>query len=221
MKISLSSGLKRKINDINLGLLELQVAVNSSSVELWDYINSEIQRIESTIKLDEVNKIENISASRNFYKISGKDPNRYRPSADSLMRRIIKGNGLYKVNNVVDILNFISIKTGISIGGYDSMKIKGKTLLDIGTSEDDYYGIGRGKLNIEGLPVLRDEAGVFGSPTSDSERTMINKESREVCFVFFDFGKDGDLDQYLNETSNLLSEFAEASDISKRILNLK
>ncbi len=220
MNIYLSSSISNKFDSIRFGLLELNVSVEPTREQLWEIIGNQINIIKSSLKLDEVNKIENIAATRDFYKKCGKDPNRYRPSADSLMRRIIKGNGLYKVNNVVDVLNLISAKSGISIGGYDISKIVGEVQLDIGTSEDEYSGIGRGTLNIEGLPVLRDESGVFGSPTSDSERTMINEKSKKVCFVFFDFGEDGSLEKHLDETANLLLEFADASDINKRILQL-
>ena len=147
-----------------------------------------------------------------------KDPNRYRPSADSLLRRIVKGNGLYKVNNIVDILNLISVKSGFSIGGYNKSAIIGEIVLDKGTAGDEYYGIGRGLLNIENLPVLRDEKGVFGSPTSDSERTMIDERTTSVLFVFFDFGKSNSLDNYLNETIALLKQFANADNINKEIV---
>ena len=59
-----------------------------------------------------------------------------------------------------------------SIGGFDADKFVGDTLtLGVGRAGEPYEGIGRGLLNIEGLPVYRDAEGGVGTPTSDNERT--------------------------------------------------
>lgn len=220
MNVKLSEEIKSKISSVNLAVLTAGVEVKPSTPELWELINKEVNKLEKSLKLDEVNKNVNIAGARSFYKLCGKDPNRYRPSADSLFRRIVKGNGLYKVNNVVDALNLISVKTGISIGGYDISKVVGNVQLDIGTARDEYTGIGRGKLNIEGLPVLRDEQGVFGSPTSDSERTMIQDNCKKVSFVFFNFGNDENMVHYLEEAACLLEKFSQAGNIEKKQVEL-
>ena len=59
------------------------------------------------------------------YKRLGKDPNRYRPSAEALRRRILRGLPLYKIDTLVDIVNLVSIRSGYSIGGFDADKIVG------------------------------------------------------------------------------------------------
>ena len=79
---------------------------------------------------------------------------------------------IHKINNVVDLLNLVSIKTGLSIGGYDASKIKGQAIFGIGNNNEPYEGIGRGKLNIEGMPVFRDESGAFGWVRSTASTCM-------------------------------------------------
>jgi len=148
----------------------------------------------------------------------GKDPARYRPSAEALMRRTIKGYGLYQVNNVVDIVNLVSLETGFSIGGYDLSKINPPVSLSIGTENDRYEGIGRGELNIDGLPVLRDQTGAFGSPTSDSERTSVTSETQHFLMVIFGFGDHSSISAALRFAENLLEEFASTQQINQFIL---
>lgn len=220
MQISLSKEAKEALESLRIGTLHFKSKVETAPNGLWEKISALTSTVSSTVKLDHVNKIPAINDTRIAYKKMGKDPNRYRPSADSLNRRVVKGNGLYKVNNVVDCLNYISLKSGFSIGGYNISKIKGSVVLSKGNASDVYYGIGRGKLNIENLPVLRDDIGVFGSPTSDSERTMINEQTREVGFYFFDFGFNENLESYMEESSQLIQEFANGCDLETAIFEL-
>ena len=173
--------------------------------------------VQRQYRLDGVNKIKTIAETREAYKKLGNDPNRYRPSADSLVRRIVKGMGIYYINNVVDILNLISIQSGFSIGGYDSLAISGNIELSIGKEGEPYNGIGRGGLNITNLPVLRDSTGAFGTPTSDSERTMIKDTTHDILFVFFDFGCNSSLKKYLMKSAELLSDYCSAEKSSIEI----
>ena len=220
MNIDISHQLKEKIGIVKLGILSFSSTVSSNNSELWELITAEMEKVKSNFKIEDVNKQENIASARNAYKKSGKDPNRYRPAADSLLRRIIKGLGLYKVNNVVDVLNYISITSGFSIGGYDLDKIEGNIIFDIGTSSDIYEGIGRGVLNVEGLPILRDTKGPFGCPTSDSLRTMINENTNNIVFIFFDFGLNKDLSNTLSETQLMLEKYTDSKNFNIQNIEL-
>ena len=216
IKISISEKIKEKCPNIRLGLLVADVHISVEHPELWDKIEQEFKLISS--QYSELPKMETILNARAAYKAWGKDPSRYRPSAEALLRRIISGKELYSVNNVVNLINLISFKSGFSIGGYDVDSIKGDIALSKGLSGDIYEGLGRGLLNIENLPVLRDEIGAFGCPTSDSERTGIRPETKRCLWVFFDFGADRLLEQYLGESAELLKEFALAKNITSKII---
>jgi DNA/RNA-binding domain of Phe-tRNA-synthetase-like protein len=218
MQIDFTEKLSNALKLNRLGILTFNCSVRNSTDDLWAEIEKYSYSLSERLLLEEVNKIDTIASARAAYKKCGKDPNRYRPSADSLIRRIVKGNGLYRVNNVVDVLNFISIQSGFSIGGYDIHKIEGDIIMDIGSSEDNYTGIGRGDLNIEGLPVLRDSVGIFGSPTSDSERTMITMESANCAFVFFDFGISEKLTDTIDFTISCLKKYSDCNNYIKTIV---
>ena len=204
--ITISNEIKEKLSVVRLAILSFEATVEASTPRFWASVDEASHNLRETTKAEDITKIGTITETRKAYKLCGKDPSRYRPAADSLIRRIVKGNDLYKVNNVVDVLNLVSLQSGISIGGYNLEKIQGDARLSIGKANDVYSGIGRGELNIEGLPVLRDEVGVFGSPTSDSERTMIGNMARSISFVFFDFGKSDSLRSAVQSCKCLLQE---------------
>ena len=160
--------------------------VNSEyNASLWEEITSVTQWLRETFTTHTVKQRSGILATRNGYKACGKDPSRYRPSNEQLCRRLLQGKDLYEVSTVVDLLNLASIKYAYSIGGFDLDKIEGGAVtLGIGKEGEPYEGIGRGVLNIEGMPVYRDSEGGIGTPTSDNERTKLSLEtSRLVCFI--------------------------------------
>lgn len=161
---------------------------------LWDEIERFRRDYCSRHTTDSIKAMPAIQATREAYKRCGKDPSRYRPSSEALVRRILKGNDLYRVDTAVDLINLASIAYGYSIGGFDEDKITGDTLtLGIGQSGEPYEGIGRGPLNIEGLPVYRDSQGGIGTPTSDNERTKLSLDTRRLLAIVN--GYDGNREQ--------------------------
>ena len=132
-----------------------------------------------------------IAATRRVYKACGKDPSRYRPASEALIRRMLQGKELYQIDTLVDLINLASIRFGYSIGGFDADKFHGDTLtLGIGKAGEPYEGIGRGMINVEGLPVYRDADGGVGTPTSDNERTKIDINTTHLLVLIN--GYDGD-----------------------------
>ena len=149
----------------------------------------------------------------------GKDPLKYRNSAEAMLRRIAKGNGLYRVNNAVDINNIVSVSSGYSLGSYDMSAIQGNIVWKRTPDGEKYQGIGKDVLNIEHLPALYDDLGVFGNPTSDSRRTMIEKGTdKRLLYVIYSFDGAGQLENLLNMTQNLLERYAAGRDFSKSVL---
>ena len=211
--IEIPDYLKKVLPDIRLGCVQARVSILSSSIDLLDYIDKIIKESRRQFAIEEVSKVAVIADTKEAYRKLGKDPSRYRPSAEALTRRIILGKGLYHVNNIVDALNIISIKHGFSIGGYDIDMIDGRIILDIGRSDEPYEAIGRGRLNIENLPVLRDGKGVFGSPTSDSLRTMVKDTTTFFLMVFYDFNRSESLDEALDDTGDILKQYCSAEEI--------
>ncbi len=158
-----------------------------------------------------------IQATRRAYKAFGKDPARYRGSAEALLRRTIAGKGLPRVGVVVDIINLVSVESRLSIGLYDLSRVEGDITFRIGRAGETYKGIGKYDLNLEGLPVFCDARGPHGSPTSDSERTMVTLETRRALAIVISFSGDAQLERAVARLRELLERHAAASDVSVQL----
>ena len=142
-------------------------------------------------RINSLKSLSGIAATRAVYKKCGKDPSRYRPASEQLIRRMLQGKELYQIDTLVDLVNLASIAFGYSIGGFAADKIVGDTLtLGVGREGEPYEGIGRGMLNIAGLPVYRDAQGGVGTPTSDNERTKMTLDTTHLLVLIN--GYDGD-----------------------------
>lgn len=150
-QISLSNEIQTACPDLCVLALSCQVKNTPNDANLWELIHQEETLVREQVKLNEINKWLPIQATRQAYKKLGKDPNRYRPSAESLRRRILRELPLYQIDTLVDLINLVSIHSGYSIGGFDEDKIQGdKLILGVGQEGEVYHGIGRGELNIAG-----------------------------------------------------------------------
>lgn len=173
------------------GALYAEFTNTEYSEELWNEIKSKAAELKSRQTVDTIKQISGIAATRAVYKACGKDPSRYRPSNEQLVRRILQGKDLWAVNTAVDVGNLVSIDYGYSVGCFDYDKISGnKITLGVGKAGEPYEGIGRGVLNIEHMPVYRDGIGGIGTPTSDNERTKMSLATTRMLAVVN--GYDGD-----------------------------
>jgi DNA/RNA-binding domain of Phe-tRNA-synthetase-like protein len=209
MKISISNRIHDTLQKLNLAVITCEVKNSETSTGLWDEIEAEIQRISSMYTMEEINKRIEIAATRNAYKLLGKDPNRYRPSAEALCRRIVRGIPIYKVSTLVDIINLVSIRSGYSIGGFDISKIHGDVELGVGTKQDEFEAIGRGMLNVESLPIYRDNTGGIGTPTSDCERTKISDNTTQLLMIINGYSGNKGLEDSVNHAHDLLIKYAD------------
>lgn len=188
--IMIDSEMKKLWENSALGCVRCKVKVEESSKELLQEIDDFSKELQNTVqKVPDIPKREEIAAARRAYRAFGKDPSRYRCSAEAMCRRIVQGKGLYHINNVVDCGNLFSIRTGYSLGIYDAEKVGEKIIWRVAPEGTCYKGIGKDEINVEFLPVLEDENGPFGNPTSDSVRTRVTEETTEILAVVFRFSE--------------------------------
>lgn len=218
MKIDIDRRILAVCPNVQIGLLSADVVNCETNDALWQEIENEAARIAATYQLLEINQRPAIAATRKLYKSLGKDPGRYRVSSEALCRRIIRGLGLYRLTSLIDIVNLVSIKSGYAISGLDAGKLVGDTLImGVGEKDEQYCGIGRGLLNIEGLPVYRDAQGPVATPTSDEERTKFTLDTSKVQININAFAPEMPVDEALNWLASLLERYAQATNIETRI----
>jgi DNA/RNA-binding domain of Phe-tRNA-synthetase-like protein len=184
--------------------VEAQVVNTPYNEALWQEIEAMGERYRQELTTESLKDMTSIAATRRVYKACGKDPSRYRPASEALIRRMLQGKELYQRDTLVDLVNLASIAYGYSIGGFDADRFVGDTLtLGIGREGEPYEGIGRGMINIHGLPVYRDAEGGVGTPTSDHERTKMTIDTRHLVVLIN--GYDGD-EQRVRKNAEYIQE---------------
>lgn len=206
LKLTIDAGLRGKCPSLKLAVVTGAVHVTRSSEALIAALNA---RAEEIAKIPEAASHPEILATRNAYKKLGKEPSRYRGSAEALVRRVLAGKGLYFINNLVDINNLISLESFLPLGSYDLAKIEGHVVFRVGNSGETYKGIGKDLINVADLPVFADDKGAFGSPTSDSERAMITESTTQFAMVLIAFSGGRELEQWSIRAKELLQKNAQ------------
>ncbi len=218
MKITIDAKLKAKCPQTALACLTASVQPDPSPVALLAEMNQrelEIQELPFPRGVLESPQVETV---RKAYKSVGKDPARYRGSAEALLRRIVAGKGFPQINVVVDVINLVSVESRLPIGLYDLAHVTGEIIFRAGRAGETYKGIGKYDLNLEGLPIFCDAAGPHGSPTSDSERTMVTGATKNVLGIIVSFGGAEGLERWAQRMSALLAQHAAAQDVEIQII---
>lgn len=221
-KIIIDDRITTACPEMKVGLIRASVKNSDTSAELWNEIEKECTDIVAQFELLAVNKRPAVAQTRALYRALGKDPNRYRVASEALCRRAIRGLGLYRINTLVDVINLVSLKSGYAISGLDADKIVGDTLtMGVGMAGEHYEGIGRGTLNIEGLPVYRDEIGGIATPTSDEERTKLTLDTVTLQMNINAFGEEMPMEEAISWSIDLLKRYADARNIETSIISAR
>jgi DNA/RNA-binding domain of Phe-tRNA-synthetase-like protein len=211
-QVTIDAELKKKCPAVALACVTAEVAAGAG--ETPAELSEELRACEEKVlKLPEPKAVFEsapILATRSAYKALGKDPARYRGSAEALLRRVIAGKGLPRINSVVDVINLVSVQSRLPIGLYDQVHIEGDIVFRAGRAGETYKGIGKYDLNLEGLPLFVDALGPHGSPTSDSERTMVTPATKLVLAIIISFGGPQSFGKWPETMGALLEKYAKA-----------
>jgi len=171
---------------VKLGTVEADnvrvVLVEPGLARLMDEI---CDRKRSEFSTETLPGFEPVRAVRAMFREWDVDPSKYRPSSEALLRRVVQGKGLYRVSNIVDLGNLGSIETGWPYGCYDRSRLTPPIVFRYGTAGEHYERVGKELWHLEGRPVLTDLHGPFGSPISDSTRSMITTDTTQVLIVIY------------------------------------
>jgi DNA/RNA-binding domain of Phe-tRNA-synthetase-like protein len=218
MSVTIDPKLKAKCPRTALACVTALVEAGASPAALLQEMKmreNEIQRLPFPRGVLESAQVE---TTRKAYKALGKDPARYRGSAEALLRRVVAGKGLPQINAVVDVINLVSVESRLPVGLYDLGHVVGEIVFRAGRAGETYKGIGKYDLNLEGLPLFADTVGPHGSATSDSERTMVTAATNQVLAVIISFGGTEGLDRWAQRMSALLKQYAAGQDVETRII---
>jgi DNA/RNA-binding domain of Phe-tRNA-synthetase-like protein len=218
LDLSIDSGLRGRVQ---LGVLVLDgVAVREEDPGLLAEVEAAAAELRELYRGVASGDVPGVADARTLYKALGLDPTKTRPSNEALLRRVLKGEALYRVNTLVDALNLSSLRSQLPFGLYDVAKIEPPVVFRRGGPGEGYEGIRKGTVNVEGRPVLVDARGPFGNPTSDSERTMITLATRAALVVAFAPAahRQSRLEEVLEATEGLLTRFCGGRRADSKLL---
>ncbi len=216
--VTIDPELKNTCPRAALACLTAQVAAGPSPDALVAELRARGDEIQRLADPRAVLESTHIQATRKAYKALGKDPARYRGSAEALLRRIVSGKGLPQINAVVDVINLVSVESRLPVGLYDLAHVAGPIVFRAGRPGETYKGIGKYDLNLEGLPVFCDAHGPHGSPTSDSERTMVTAATTNILAVIVSFGGADGLSRWTQRMTDLLQQYASGTAVENAII---
>lgn len=217
-KISIDPKLKSKCPRTALACVTARVEAGPSPAALLQEIKTRENEIQKLPFPRGVLASPQVETTRAAYKALGKDPSRFRGSAEALLRRIVAGKGLPEINSVVDIINLVSVESRLPVGLYDLGHVVGDIIFRAGRAGETYKGIGKYDLNLEGLPLFSDDVGPHGSATSDSERTMVTIETKQVLAIIISFGGMEGLERWAQRMSSLLTQYAAGQEVVTRLI---
>jgi DNA/RNA-binding domain of Phe-tRNA-synthetase-like protein len=216
--VKIDGDLKKKCPRTALGCVTARVEAVGSHAALTAELKTREAEIQKLPFPRGVLASPQVEATRAAYKALGKDPARYRGSAEALLRRVVGGKGLPEINAVVDVINLVSVESRLPVGLYDLGHVVGEIVFRAGKSGETYKGIGKYDLNLEGLPLFADTVGPHGSATSDSERTMVTAATKVVLAVIVSFGGTDNLERWTQRLGALLQQYAAGTEILTNIV---
>lgn len=213
MKLTIDKKIKEKLPLFNIIAYTMDVD-NLITEEVTKLLNQTIDEYSNICELKDVVNYGKIKNARDGYKKLGKDPSHTRLACEALLRRVIKNKSLYRINDLVDLGNILSIMTQRSICVVDKDKVIGDVYIRIGTKDDIYETINRGILNVENIPLYTDDISFFGNPTSDTPRTMISEHTNKILVMMICFDQE-DLEKDRELLIQLYKKYANARNIQE------
>lgn len=215
LELVIAPEVKQLWPDTCLGCLIWGCRAATDAAGLWVYMEKDVlPDLKKRLNETPLAEMPNLAQSRKAYKAFGKDPGRLRVSSEALYRRIRQGKELYHINSVVDVNNLISVQTGFSVGSYDMSRLSGAVCLRLGREGETYAGIGKDAVDLCRLPVLADAEGAFGSPSSDSTRTMIAAGCTEVLTIIYGFSGEAATREAVAQADAHIRRFAGAGAVT-------
>ena len=207
MEITISTTLKDKIPHFKAGIITYNTIEVGPSPQM---VKGRLQLFQESLFFDlqekEWNDFKGIKEWREAFKVVGTDPSRYRPSVEALYRRIKKQNYLPSVHSAIDLNNFFSLRFEVPIGIYDCNSLSGDVTITIGTAEDEYIGL-NGRINsMNNMITSVDQAGPFGSPFVDSERTKVTEDTKQALQIIY-FSPSTTIEEANKQTKVLMDMF--------------
>jgi len=211
IEVDIEDDLSRRFPGLRVLAVRLQGFINSrylGDIEaLESRVYSEVRRRHS---LESLKDVDVFRAYRDFFWELGIDPTKLRPSSEALVRRILMGKSIPRINPLVDAYNLASALTGITMAAYDDSKVRGPLRITRARSGEAFRGIGMDEeIRLGSEVVLRDDISILSIyPYRDSDHTKTGADTRRA--ILFTCGVPRIGFELLREAEKVALDFIEA-----------
>ena len=213
MKLTINNDILSKVKTFSVIPYVMDVD-NLKTIEVSNLIDELSKKYFNLYPMEEITKLPKLKETRDGYKLLGKDPSHTRCAAEALLRRMVKGTPLYRLGDIIDLCNVLSILTSRSVCVVDFDKLVGDVTIRVGRENEEYIAINRGPLNVYNLPIYEDNISPFGTPTSDTDRTKVDENTKTILIMIICFGTT-DIDKDEEQLLALYKKYANAHNIKK------
>lgn len=190
LRLTVSPGASKRFKGLSVAVASVQeVGWSEASSGVVDTLVSSAEESARARwpDLESLARDAHIRAYRAFYWQIGVDPTKTRPANEALLRRVVDGEGLPRINTIVDAYNAASIWTGLPMCAYDAEKFNGPTVV-VRSAEagEKFFGIGMDEpMTLTGKElVLSDDGGIVSLyPYRDGDRTRVTPQSRSLLLT--------------------------------------
>ncbi len=170
---------------VRAGILQVNEVTISTDPSAYQALQECARKYQRKYADSKISVIPGVQQGRQLFRMMGIEPTKHRPSSEAMLRRALRDKPIYPVNNLVDVSNWCALDFLLPNGIYDLRKIRGDIRLCQGQPGDQYIGVNRREVHLENRYALRDDAGPFGSPMTDSQRTMIDEDTRQAIAIVY------------------------------------
>jgi len=188
------------------------LSVAASNPALEEFKGKIYKEIRAAYAIETIKDAPVFRAYRDFFWEIGIDPTKTRPAAEALIRRILQGKELPRINTIVDAYNLASVKSHISVAAFDVEKLRGSLRLRFARNGEKFTGIGiQVSIALEGKELVIEDTGapepIAVYPYRDSDGTKITESTKEAVFIMC--GAPGIPHETLEKAKHLVEEYVE------------
>lgn len=157
-----------------------------------------------------IRELPNIAAARQVLQQAGINPNKYTPSVEAMLKRVVKGSNLASINSLVDLCNAVSLENEISLGAHDLKDIDADLEVRLSRSGDRFLPFGEtiwenvedGELIFTAGPTVQTRKWIW----RQSELGKITEDTHNVFFQVAGFRDNESLKSAVQQIEQLVRD---------------
>jgi len=208
LHLKIEKALQNKFPGLSVKVLDFRgLDIQPSDSRLEEYKTQVYEEIQEKWTLEDLREHPQFRAYRDFFWKMDIDPTKTRPAAEALIRRILRGNSLFKINTFVDAYNLVSMKCAVPIASFDEYTLNDDLYMREAEPGEEFLGIAmkHPKFLRGGEAVIEDgEQLVAIYPYRDADATKVTLASQDVRMLIC--GAPNVEDEVLSSASDLARE---------------